>query len=447
MAKRSMSRRQFVGQTAAASASLVAAPFVHTAGAAGSLSLALWDHWVPGGNTAMTEICQAWADKEKVNLQIDYLSTQGNKLYLTIAAEALAKSGHDIMDFSAWEPPHYESSLEPVDDVMQEVLARNGPVGAAIEYLAKPKGKWLVVPGIRGTLCLTGCSRVDLMKEHAGIDLLSMFPAGGEPSKAVEDWTWDSFLLAAERCHKAGYPFGLPLGVTTDSVDWLGALFRAFGAELVNEKGEITAKSDATRQALEYLNRLSAFLPPDVSAWDNASNNKWLVAGKGALIFNPPSAWAVAKRDAPQVAEKLWTHAMPKGPRGRFVAMLPRFQGLWNFSKIKSAAKSLMQHVSTREAAEKLVAACQGYDLPPFVKFSDFRTWDEEGPPKGTLSHYPNKGDQVPIIPGAPASPLIAAQIYNQAIMPKMILKVAQGEPMEKTLTWPENEVEGFMRT
>src|SRR5207248_579644 len=82
------------------------------------------------------------------------------------------------------------------------------------------------------------------------------------------------------------------------------------------------------------------------------------------------------------------------------------------------------------------------YDLPPFVKFSDFNTWDEEGPPKGTLSHYPNKGDQVPMIPGAPAVPLIAAQIYNQSIMPKMILKVAQGEPMEKTLAWAENEAE-----
>ena len=90
---------------------MVAAPFVHTAGAAGNLTMALWDHWVPGANKAMTEICEAWAEKEKVNLKIDYLSTQGNKLYLTIAAEALAKSGHDIMDFSAWEPGRYASSL------------------------------------------------------------------------------------------------------------------------------------------------------------------------------------------------------------------------------------------------------------------------------------------------------------------------------------------------
>ena len=45
-----------------------------------------------------------------------------------------------------------------------------------------------------------------------------------------------------------------------------------------------------------------AVLPPDVSAWDDGSNNKWLISGRGALIMNPPSAWAVAKRDAPQVA-------------------------------------------------------------------------------------------------------------------------------------------------
>ena len=72
---------------------------------------------MPGANTAMTQICEEWADKEKVNRTIDYLSTQGNKLYLTIAAEALAKTGHDIMDLSAWEPSQYANALEPVDDV------------------------------------------------------------------------------------------------------------------------------------------------------------------------------------------------------------------------------------------------------------------------------------------------------------------------------------------
>ena len=89
---------------------------------------------------------------------------------------------------------------------------------------------------------------------------------------------------------------------------------------------------------------------------------------------------------------KLWTHGMPKGPKGRFVSVLPRFQGIWNFSKNKSAAKSLMLHVSTRAAAEKLVDACQGYDLPPYVKFNDFKTWNDVGPPPGHPLALPQQG-------------------------------------------------------
>ena len=44
-----------------------ALPLVHirSAGAAGKLSLAFWDHWVPGGNDAMTRQINAWAQQNK----------------------------------------------------------------------------------------------------------------------------------------------------------------------------------------------------------------------------------------------------------------------------------------------------------------------------------------------------------------------------------------------
>jgi len=57
-------------------------------------------------------------------------------------------------------------------------------------------------------------------------------------------------LKAAEACHKAGVPFGVGLGQTSDSVDTAGAFFQSFGAELVNAKGDLTVKSDAVKQAL-----------------------------------------------------------------------------------------------------------------------------------------------------------------------------------------------------
>jgi ABC-type glycerol-3-phosphate transport system substrate-binding protein len=273
-----------------------------------------------------------------------------------------------------------------------------------------------------------------------------MYPAGGQPK--ADAWTLDAFLQAAQACHKAGVPFGIGLGTTVDSVDTAGAFFDAFGAALVDAKGKPTVKSDAVRQALDYYVRLARFFPPDAPAWDDATNNKWLVSGKGALILNPPSAWAVAKRDAPKIAEQLWTHGMPSGPKGRYTPCVPYFWGIWSFGKNKSAAKSLLLHLSQAGAIEKMVAASQGFDVPAFANLMNLDTWAEEGPPKGTLFHYPNKYDHhIVSIAGAPAPPKIAVQIYTQGVMTKMAVRHMQGEPMEKTLAWAEAEVEGFLRT
>jgi ABC-type glycerol-3-phosphate transport system substrate-binding protein len=446
MKKTRISRRRFVATTAAASATMIAAPFVRTANAAGKLSIGFWDHWVPGANKTSEALVQEWAAKEKVEVQIDYITSQGFKNLLTIAAEAQAKSGHDILAMPTWWPQDQALNLEPVDDIMEPLIKQNGAVNGTVEYLGKNKDTWLAVPATIGSQIKGPCSRIDLMKQHAGIDVQALYPAGSPPK--AESWTVDAFLKAAEACQKAGFPFGIGLGQTSDSVDTAGAFFQSFGAELVNAKGDVTVKTDAVRQALDYCTRVAKFYPPDAPSWDDASNNKWLVSGRGALIMNPPSAWAVAKRDAPQIAEQCWTHGFPAGPKGRVAPFLPYFWGIWNFGKNKSAAKSLLVHMSQPDAVEKLVAASGGYDLPSFANLTTLKTWAEEGPPKGTLYHYPNPHNhQTLSIAAAPAPPKIAFQIYTQAIQTKMIARQLQGEAVEKTLAWAESEVEGFLRT
>jgi len=445
MATSKITRRRVVAGTVAAS-TFVAAPFVRGAYAAGKLTLGLWDHWVPGANDVTKALIDQWAAKEKVEVQIDFITSQGNKLLLTSAAEAQAKSGHDIFALTSWQPARYANVLVPMNDTMEGLLKQNGPVNSTIEYLGKVNGQWLGVPGTMGSQIKGPCSRIDLFKRHAGIDLQAMYPAGAPPK--ADGWTLETFLKAAEACHKAGAPFGIGLGTTSDSVDSAGAFFHAFGAALVDAKGNITVKTDAVRQALDFYKKLASFMPPDIPAWDDASNNKWLISGRGALIMNPPSAWAVAKRDAPQIAEQLWTHGFPVGPKGRYAPFLPYFWGIWNFSKNIPAAKSLLTALSQKESAEKMVAASGGYDLPSFANFTTFKTWAEEGPPKGSLYHYPNPfNHQTLSVTAAPAPPKIAHQIYTQAIHTKMIVRNLQGETMEKTLAWAESEVEGFMRT
>ena len=94
--------RRRVLQTGAVTTAALSLPFVHGAHAAGKLNVAFWDHWVPGANDAMRKLCQEWADKEKVDIKVDFVTSQGDKLMLTIAAEAQAKSGHDMLTMPNW---------------------------------------------------------------------------------------------------------------------------------------------------------------------------------------------------------------------------------------------------------------------------------------------------------------------------------------------------------
>jgi len=276
----------------------------------------------------------------------------------------------------------------------------------------------------------------------------AMYPAGKPPTKESDTWNWDNFVVAAEKAFKAGNPFGLGLGQTTDSVDWVGALFASYGAQFVDAKGNVTVKSDAMKQVLEYAQRLVKALPPDVFAWDDASNNRYLISGQGSLIFNPPSAWAVAKRDNIKVAEQCWTFEMPKGPKGRFAPFLPFFLGTWKFSKNKSAAKSLLAHLNQRPNVEKLVNASGGYDIPSFESMRNFKVWEEVAPPKGTVYHYPPRDTQQVWMAGFPAPANIAQQMYVQAINTKMIARCTQGgESIDKAIAWAASELEGYART
>ena len=443
-------RRRFLETTAAASAITLAPPFIRTARAAGSLSIGFWDHWVPGANDTLTKLCNEWAAKEKVDIKVDYITSQGSKLQLTAVAEAQAKSGHDIIQLTSWDSAVQAKNLVPVDDVVDAAIKKNGKATAAVEFLGKIDGHWVAVPATNGSQIKGPCGRIDLLKKYAGLDVVKMYPgAGGKPDKALQDaWTWDAFLAAAEKCHKGGNPFGLGLGQTTDSVDWIGALFQSYGAQLADAKGNITVKSDAVKQVLEYMQKLVKVLPPDVFAWDDASNNKYLISGQGSLIMNPPSAWAVAKRDNLKVAEQCWTFPSPKGPKGRFEPGLSFYWGIWKGSKNAAAAKSLLAHLSEKSSIEKMVAASGGYDIPGFSGLRDFKTWAEVGPPVGTVYNYPPKGEQIVSIAGAPAPVGMANQIYIQATMTKMIAKCTQGgESVAKAIDWAASELEGFKRT
>jgi hypothetical protein len=283
------------------------------------------------------------------------------------------------------------------------------------------------------------------MKQFANIDVQAMYPAGAPPK--AENWTLDTFMKAAEACFKGGKPFGIGVGNTGDSNDTIGAIFHSYGAMLCNEKGEITVKSDAVRQALDFYKKLMQFLPGDVAAWDDASNNKFLISGQASLIMNPPSAWAVAKRDAPQVAEQCWTHGFPAGPKGRFAPFVPFFWGIWNFSK-NSPGGQEPAHAPVAARVDREDGGRVGRLRPAVVREAD----DVQGVGRGgaaqghalPLSQPVQSPDPVGRRRARAAQDRRADQ--HASIQCQMAVRYYKGEALEKTLAWAANEVEGFMR-
>jgi len=442
-----ISRRQAV-KLGAATAAL---PLVHirTAGAAGKLNIGFWDHWVPGANDVMQKQVNTWAEKNKVEVNADFITTSGGKLQLTPAAETQAKTGHDVMTFITWDVQNYAESLDPVDDVMKRLTAANGEVNSVGTYLAKYKGQWVAVPSSSGTQTKPPCARISWFKKH-GLDLQAMYPAKNEKNALQDNWTWETFLKYAELAAKDNMTFALGMGgyLNTDATDTHGALFAAFGATLIDAEGKSQLKSDATRQGLEFAQRLVKFYPADAVSFDDASNNRALISGKSALIFNPPSAWAVAKRDNIEVASDCWTFPAPSGPKGRFVPTQSYFWGTYSFSKNKAAGKELVEFLMQRDNVEARDVASEGYDLPPYAKLNDFKVWEEVGPPKGTVFNYPLRADsgQKPSLAAAEATPEVAVQIYNRGIHNQMLARLRDGQTIPQVIAWTQDELDGFTR-
>ncbi|MBN9563089.1 MAG: carbohydrate ABC transporter substrate-binding protein [Alphaproteobacteria bacterium] len=432
-------------------AAATALPLVHirSGRAAGKLSVAFWDHWVPKGNDVLQSQVNDWAKQNQVDVTVDFITGNGGKLQTTGVAESMAKTGHDIFTFAQWDVHNVAQALAPVDDLMKRIIAKNGAVNEIATYLAKSQGHWAAVPTTTGTQTKPPCARISWFKKN-GLDVQAMYPVKPEHTALQDAWTYDELMKYAEIAKKDDMTFALGLGgfTNTDGIDQVGAMFRAYGAALVDKEGTIQVKSDAMKQFLEFAQKMVKFYPDSAPSFDDASNNRALISGKSALIFNPPSAWAVAKRDAPQVAADCWTFSAPSGPKGRFVPVLIFFWGIWSFSQNKKPAAELIEYLLERKQAEARSNVVDGYDIPPYANMLDFKIWETVEPPPGTVYNYPirpwHKAE--PSLTASEAQPDVAVQIYNRAVHNNMLAQLKGGKSIPEVIAWAQNELEGFVR-
>ena len=303
-----------------------------------------------------------------------------------------------------------------MNDIMEPLIKQNGDVNGTVQYLGKAGDKWLGVPSCIGSQIKGPCSRIDLMKKYAGIDVQEMYPAGSPPK--ADNWTTDTFLKAAEACHKGGFPFGIGLGETTDNVDTAGAILPGVRCPACRRQGQPHGQDRRGAAGSRILQEADAV--PAAGRRVMGRRLQQQVAGLRQGRNDHESAERLGGRQARRAAGRgavldAWLPGGTEGPVSR--RSPPSSGAVWNFSKNKEAAKSLIVHLSQPSSIEKLVAASGGYDLPAFEKLTTLKTWAEEGPPKGTLYHYPNPyKHQILSIAASPAPPKIAQQIYTQAV-------------------------------
>ena len=155
----------------------LAAPFVRGAYAAGKLSFGAWDHWVPGAEPgARKRFAAEWAEKEKVDLTVDLITSNGDKDLLTLMAEGQARAGHDIMGLRAVVRLRAGRQFRPGRRLVEPLIQKYGKISQGCEYPGKIEGHWMAVPTSYGSASLPPCARIDLLKEYVGLDVRRCIP-------------------------------------------------------------------------------------------------------------------------------------------------------------------------------------------------------------------------------------------------------------------------------
>lgn len=113
----------------------------------------------------MQKQIDAWAAQNKVEVQADFITGNGNKVSTTGAAEAQAKTGHDVLTFYNWDVHNYADALEPVDDVMGRLIGASGDVFSTCAYLSQAKDGWVAVPTSSGNQTKPPCAPDQLVRQ------------------------------------------------------------------------------------------------------------------------------------------------------------------------------------------------------------------------------------------------------------------------------------------
>jgi multiple sugar transport system substrate-binding protein len=155
------------------------------------LTMLDWNPFVPIYEEKLRGWANEFAQANNCERKLDHIAHRD--LYVRLASEAEAQSGHDIVMLWWTNPQLYAENLIDLDDISEHVGERGGGWYQIARDVNVYKGHWKAVPLYASTMPQT--YREDLFREVGE----------GRPD------SWEDVLRAGRALKAKGYPSGSPL--------------------------------------------------------------------------------------------------------------------------------------------------------------------------------------------------------------------------------------------
>jgi multiple sugar transport system substrate-binding protein len=201
----------------------------------------------------------------------------------------------------------------------------------------------------------------EIALEHLGTAL--------EP-KSPEEWTWEDFVANALYFTQSINPDSpTRYGTVIQAKNLLFNMMvfhswpRSYGADWLDDDGNVIVDSGAYRTALSMANMLFELgaTPPDSTSYEYAEANAAYSAGQVAAMVQ----WNAAAGDLTSAQADTGTFAPPAGPEGRFTHIHGLGLGLNAAATNREGAVAFLTWLSTEEAAIAYASAGGAPGLTP----------------------------------------------------------------------------------
>ena len=415
-------RRQFLKRSAGASAGMASWLALGKAPAFAQkreLTFLSWNHFVPAADDELRRQAEAFGKQAGATVRVDTIAHL--QLDAKFAAEAQSQSGHDMIRTHGAVPFVYENKLADVGDVVDKLGKRYGGwYPFAAETGQTPSG-WRAIPWF-------------WISFPATYNQAHFKKAGFEPPK-----TWAELLTMGKALKKQGHPLGIPISHCSDAHSTYWSISWSYGAKVLEADGKTPAiNSDQTAQVIEwYKEAFKDAMEPEVLSWDDASNNRFMLSGKGAWIHNPVSPYNAALKEKMPIADDISHHTSPAGPAGTHSAPPILGLGIWKFSKNIELAKEFIQFLYRKENFDAWIVASNAFNHPPLKHFADHPIWARN--PKFAM--LPGEA-QFAHPRGWPAKPNDAVgRIEANYVLADMVAKAVNGMPTKRAMEWAQGQV------